>query len=66
MSWTQSSLNQPKKITHSKAIILAQAYMTTGQPGKSEAGQPLGIVWASIEMYKEKSIVKKSSLLQTG
>ncbi|MGQ4032420.1 hypothetical protein RMQ61_11620 [Streptococcus suis] len=39
MSWTKSSLNHPKKITHSKAIILAQAYTTTGgQPGKSEAG----------------------------
>ncbi|HFI0781713.1 hypothetical protein [Streptococcus suis] len=34
MQWTQGNLNHPKKITHSKAIILAQAYMTTGQPGK--------------------------------
>ncbi|NQI34248.1 hypothetical protein HO614_05970 [Streptococcus suis] len=37
LSWTQSSLNHPKKITHSKAIILAQAYTTTGGPGKSGA-----------------------------
>ncbi|WP_261292220.1 hypothetical protein [Streptococcus suis] len=25
MQWTQGTLNHPKKITHSKAIILAQA-----------------------------------------
>ncbi|WP_275585212.1 hypothetical protein [Streptococcus suis] len=38
MQWTQGNLNHPKKITHSKAIILAQAYTITGQPGKSGAG----------------------------
>ncbi|WP_269089575.1 hypothetical protein [Streptococcus suis] len=37
MSWTQGNLNHPKKNTYSKAIILAQAYTTTGQPGKSGA-----------------------------
>ncbi|MGQ7464868.1 hypothetical protein ACTGXW_09125 [Streptococcus suis] len=40
MQWTQSSLNQPKKITHSKAIILAQAYLVSLR--QATAGNSLG------------------------
>ncbi|HEL1629477.1 TPA: hypothetical protein TXL51_000943 [Streptococcus suis] len=46
MSWTQGNLNHPKKITYSKAIILAQAYTTTGgnlvSLRRASAGNSLG------------------------
>ncbi|MCK4027411.1 hypothetical protein HCC70_03530 [Streptococcus suis] len=40
LSWTQSNLNHPKKITHSKAIILAQAYLISLE--RVTAGNSLG------------------------